>query len=193
MFRRGFKTWSEQTSARIRQKLGVPADSALDLTRVAESLGVFIVGPHELADLENKVRDRLLGANSDDWSALTVTDGSNFLIVLNTSHAPTRRNSDLAHEIAHIILGHEPSKMFMSSASDFAIRAHDAAQEEEAAWLAGALLLPREALLKLRRERVSDEETYKNYQVSKAMLRYRVSVTGVDAQMGRVAGWRRKK
>ena len=193
MFRRGFKTWSEQTSARIRQKLGLPEDSPLDLIRLAESLGVFVAGPHQLSDLDPGSRDRLLGANSDEWSALTVTDGSNSLILLNTSHAPTRRNSDLAHEIAHIILGHEPSKMFISSTSNFAIRTHDVSQEEEASWLAGALLLPRIALLRLRRENVGDEQACKKYVVSPAMLRYRRSVTGVDVQLRRTSRWKRSK
>ena len=193
MFRRGFKTWSEQTSARIRQKLGLPEDSPLDLIRVAESLGVFVASPQELSDLDAISRDRLLGANSDEWSALTVTDGSNSLIVLNASHAPSRRNSDLAHEIAHIILGHEPSKMFISSTSNFAIRTHDASQEEEAAWLAGTLLLPRLALLRLRRENIGDEEACKRYAVSPVMLRYRRSVTGVDVQLGRMSRWKRAK
>jgi hypothetical protein len=193
MFRRGFKTWSEQTSARIRQKLGLLEDSPLDPIRVAESLGVFVASAHQLPDLDPGCRNRLLGANSDEWSALTVTDGSNFLIVLNTTHAPNRRNSDLAHEIAHIILGHEPSKMFISSTSNFAIRTHDASQEEEAAWLAGALLLPRLALLRLRRENIGDEEACKRYAVSLAMLRYRRSVTGVDVQLGRMSRWKRTK
>lgn len=81
--------------------------------------------------------------------------------------------------------------MFISSTSNFAIRTHDASQEEEAAWLAGALFLPRLALLKLRRENVSDEEAWKRYAVSPAMLRYRRSVTGVDVQLGRMSRWRR--
>jgi Zn-dependent peptidase ImmA (M78 family) len=141
------------------------------------------VSPTELSELAEDVRRRLLHDHSNCWSAITVTAGGSHLIVVNPSHARTRLNSSLAHEIAHIILGHEPSMMFMSPNSGMALRTHNEEQEEEANWLAGCLLLPREALMLIRRMGKSPEDACLEYGVSTAMLRFRFNVTGVDLQL----------
>src|ERR1700690_149796 len=146
MFRRGFKTWAERTSLRARQRLKLSSSSPLDPLLLAELLGVTVLPSNELSEIPEDVRRRLETDHSNCWSAITVTGGNGHLIVTNPSHAKTRLNSDLAHEIAHIILGHEPSMMFMSPNSGTALRTHNEEQEEEANWLAGCLLIPREAL-----------------------------------------------
>ncbi len=188
MFRRGFKTWAEQTSVRVRQKLKLSPSSPLDPFRLAELLGVFVVAPKDLSDLPEDIQRRLVADHRDCWSAITVTDGRGHLIVTNPSHAQTRLNSSLAHEIAHIILGHELSMMFMSPNSGMALRTHNEEQEEEANWLAGCLLLPREALLLMRRTGRSDDDACSEYGVSSAMLRFRLNLTGVDVQFRRTRG-----
>lgn len=186
MFRRGFKTWSEQTSARIRQKLKLAPSAPLDPASLADYLGVAVVSPSDLPELAVEVQHRLLREHEDNWSAITVTSGTQHLIVLNSAHPPTRKNSSLAHEMAHIILGHEPAMMFMSPATGSCLRTFNEEQEEEANWLAGALLLPRDALLLIRRRRISDEDGCREYGVSPAMWRYRFNVTGVDVQLRRM-------
>lgn len=193
MFRRGFKTWAEQTSLRVRQNLELSPSSPLDPFRLAELLGVSVVSPNDLAELGDDIRHRLVNDHRDCWSAITVTDGSGHLIVTNPAHARTRLHSDLAHEIAHIVLGHEPSMMFMSPNSGMALRTHNEEQEEEANWLAGCLLLPRKAVMFIRRRGMPDEQACSEYGVSGAMLRFRLNVTGVDVQMRRARGLRRER
>ena len=46
----------------------------------------------------------------------------------------------------------------------------------------GVLLLPRDALVHIRRQGSSDEEVVAEYGASKRMYTYRVSMTGVDRQ-----------
>ena len=128
--------------------------------------------------------------HSDAWSAITVSDGKNHLIVLNPTHAPTRTNSSLAHEIAHVLLGHEPSIMFVMPQSDIVLRTHNKEQEDEANWLAGCILLPRDALLRVRRIGLTDDQICVGYGVSPAMLRFRINATGVDAQVRRTNAYR---
>lgn len=188
MFRRGFKTWAEQTAARVRQKLKLSPTAPLDPGKLAELLAVSVLRPNDLSELDPNVNHRLTHDHEESWSAITVTDGSNHLIVINSAHAPTRLNSSLAHELAHIILGHEPSMMFISPGSGIALRTHNEDQENEANWLSGCLLLPRDALLHIRRHRLNDEQACSEYAVSQAMLRYRFNVTGVDVQLRRSRG-----
>jgi len=185
MFRRGFKTWAEEVALRVRHKLKLAPNAPLDVFQLAELLSVPVLRPDDLGALPEDCKRRLTTAHSDVWSAITVTNGKHYLIVVNTAHAPTRRNSDLAHELAHVILGHEPSMMFASPASGIALRTHNKEQEDEANWLAACLLLPRDALFAIRRRRLIDEEAAREYGVSPAMLRFRLNASGVDIQLRR--------
>jgi hypothetical protein len=191
MFRRGFKTWAEEISLRVRRKLKLPDAAPLDPLQLADLLSVLVLPPSDLRDMPEECRRRLTNDHSDNWSAITVANGKHHLIVINTAHAATRRNSDLAHELAHVILGHEPSMMFASPGSGIALRTHNKEQEDEANWLAGCLLLPRDALLSIRRRRLTDEEACQEFGVSLAMLRFRVNASGVDIQLRRAGKWRR--
>lgn len=57
--------------------------------------------------------------------------------------------------------------------------------EDEADWLAGALLLPRQALVEHRRRGLSVEQIARHHAVSRQMCEWRVRMTGVDLQLRR--------
>ncbi|TAN20936.1 MAG: ImmA/IrrE family metallo-endopeptidase [Acidobacteria bacterium] len=185
MFRRGFKTWSEETAAHVRQALQIAMDAPLEPLRMAEYLSVPVLRPLDLSGLAPEVIGRLSASHREAWSAITVANGRHKLIVINPAHSQARQNSSLAHELAHIILDHEPSLMFMAPGSGAVLRTHNKEQEDEAGWLAGTLLLPRAALLKIRRRRLTNEEACTEYFVSAAMLRFRLNATGVNVQIRR--------
>jgi len=186
MFRRGFKTWSEETAGRVRQALRIAPDAPLNPALLAELLKTPVLSPEQFPDLSSEVVERLVSVHRGEWSAITVTEGLHRLIVLNSAHSSTRQNSSLAHEIAHVILNHEPSLMFLAPGSGVNLRTHNKDQEEEAGWLSSCLLLPRAALLSIRRKRLTDEQACSEYIVSREMLRYRLNATGVDLQMRRL-------
>ena len=73
------------------------------------------------------------------------------------------------------------------------LRSYDDQQEAEAAWLSGCLLLPRPALLRIAKLKLSDREAAARYGVSEQLLRYRKDITGVTRQLERrrAAGRRR--
>ena len=186
MFRRGFKTSSEETAVKIRRKLQLAPHAPIDPAAIALLLAVPVLLLKELSELPDEVRIRLMQDHSDAWSAITVSDGNKHLIVLNPTHAATRTNSSLAHEIAHLILGHEPSMMFMTPQSGVSLRTYNKDQEDEANWLAGCILLPREALLYARRLGLSNDQICDQYEVSPAMCRFRLNATGVDVHVKRM-------
>lgn len=176
---------------RVRAKLSLGAIAPLDPCQLADLISVPVLSPGDVRDLPDDCRSRLTNEHSDNWSAITVQNANHHLVVLNAGRAVTRRNSDLAHELAHLILAHEPSMMFVSPDSGIALRTHNKEQEEEANWLAGCLLLPRDALLSIRRRGLSDSEACREYGVSAAMLRFRLNASGVDIQLRRAKTWRR--
>jgi Zn-dependent peptidase ImmA (M78 family) len=87
------------------------------------------------------------------------------------------------HELAHIILGHELAFAMFSDSGDFTPSTYDQDQEDEAAWLGATLLLPRPALLWMRRRCLSDEEASTHFGVSPDLLRWRIRMTGIDYQL----------
>ena len=86
------------------------------------------------------------------------------------------------HELAHLLLGHEPSTVFFPGQENLALRGFNKSAEDEANWLAGALLLPRDALVELRAKRRPKEVACDEFGVSRQMLDFRMRVTGVERQ-----------
>lgn len=62
------------------------------------------------------------------------------------------------------------------------LESYDHQQEEQADWLSGCLLLPRDALVHIKKRRIETSAAAKQYGVSVAMLRYRMGVSGVNYQ-----------
>lgn len=182
MFQRGFKTRCEDLSLHVRQQLKVLPEAPLVPERLAEYLGVILWSLQDIAGLASDVRQRLEGVWSDEWSALTLVDGTSPVIVFNAAHSRRRRSSTLMHEFAHLMLEHTPGNMFFGQ-NGLALRTYEPNQESEANWLAGCLLLPRAALVAARKVGMSEEELCDRYGVSSEMTRFRINATGVDRQL----------
>ena len=93
-----------------------------------------------------------------------------------------RRASDIMHELAHLILSHQPATVVMSQDGSFAMRSYDQAQEDEANWLAWCILLPREALMHCRRLNHSTAQIAEAYDVTETLVNFRLRMTGVESQ-----------
>lgn len=183
--RRGFKAWCERAAGDYRRTLGVSPTAAFDPNRLAAHLGVRVTTPAGIPTLSAAARRQLLETDPDSWSAVTLVRGNAGLVVLNSAHSEARRRSSLAHELAHLILNHaadathlgEPGLLFRGS--------FDREQEEEATWLAGCLLVPRDGLLAARRQTDSEEALARRFEVSRDLIRWRLRMTGVLRQVRR--------
>jgi hypothetical protein len=63
------------------------------------------------------------------------------------------------------------------------LRDYDKKEEEEADWLSGCLLVPRDALISIKRRRLDDGDACLEYGVSQRMLSWRVATTGIRRQV----------
>ena len=108
-----------------------------------------------------------------------------FAIVLNPAHKITRQRNDLMHELAHVELCHAPVRVEVSETGLLLLSDYSDEQEQEADWLAAALLLPRDGLIQMRSARQSSAEIANRYGVSEALCEWRLRMTGVDVQLGR--------
>ncbi len=183
---RGFKTWAERTSASIREELDLPAHAPLTLEKMAEFLDVLLLSPHEVVGLSEEAKAQLLVNDVEGWSAVTCMPGDRRIVIFNPTHSIGRRSSDIAHELAHILLGHEPGKMVISQGGEMIMRNFDQKQEEEADWLGWSLLLPREALAHAAKLGRTHEQIAREYRVSRQLVEYRIRMTGIDTQFRRL-------
>lgn len=109
LFRRGFKTKADNWSVEYRAKLFQQACSPLDAFKLAGHMNVHIypaseilTSPDDLAQLAGKD-----GFDDCGWSALTMdTVAGNTIIIHNHNHSDVRQQSNIMHELAHILCEH---------------------------------------------------------------------------------------
>ncbi len=177
--RRGFKSEAERIAENARSELGVGAAEPVSLEELAKLLGIEIRAGDELIPRQRFVELNRIQPGA--FSACTFRPSPDRLVVVyNPVSARSRRNSDIAHELSHVLLNHELSRV--EKLGDFAFLSCDPTQEEEAAWLSGCLLLPRELLLAGVRNGLSTKDIANQCEVSENMVTYRLNVTAVRRQ-----------
>jgi hypothetical protein len=185
VFDRGFKKWCENVSLQQRHQLDLPSHSPLDPHQLARRMGIQVVTPDQIPGIDPGSLRVLLRDEPGSWSAVTISEGSRHVIVLNSAHSGGRPASDLMHELAHILLGHTPARVDVSEDGLLMLNTYDRQQEDGAGWLAGCLLLPRVGLEWIHQQGLELKVEARRYGVSLAMLQYRLKVTGVERQFGR--------
>jgi Zn-dependent peptidase ImmA (M78 family) len=107
------------------------------------------------------------------FSAGTFLLGAKRLLIFNDGNDGGRQASDVAHELAHLILGHTAG----AALDENGCRQYDRAQEAEAEWLGPALLISEDAALHIARQGWSIAETAQRYNVTEDVARFRLNVT----------------
>jgi Zn-dependent peptidase ImmA (M78 family) len=179
--KRGFKSQCERRSVEIRKGFDLKPDDPLSAFALAKNMQVLVWNERDITGLDETDLLRLTQNDPDSWSGFIIRIEDRNLIVYNSTQSPARINSVVMHELSHIMLGHE-----LTSASVwdgyFVPTTYDDDQEDEADWLAGTLLLPRPALLKIKYRNMIDSEATEHFKVSNQMLTWRVRMTGVAYQ-----------
>lgn len=181
--RRGFKTWCENAAASYRRDLGLDRAAPLDPLVLARHLNIVVWSPAEIPGIKKDVLNHLTVIDPDSWDAVTIRSDSVIAVILNSASERGRRNNSLAHELSHIILEHEPAHVFHTPDGHMMMNEYNAVHEEEANCLAGALLLPREALLKALKAGQGDSAMARYFGVSVDLLRMRRNTTGINRQL----------
>ena len=184
MLVRGFKAKAERLAASIRQDAGLNVMDRLDPLSLARRLGIDAITVSELGEFGASSRSvrRLLSPDAP-FSALTICVGAHRLIVYNEQHPPGRRANSLAHELSHVILKHPASPALFEGGQ----RYWDARLEDEANWLAGALLVPRDGAFGWLRAGGDMADGAQHFGVSLELFRWRANQTGVVHQLRAMA------
>lgn len=182
--RHSFKTRAEKTACDRRSKLGLAAHAPLSAKKLLADLDLLVLQPTDIPGLKSEVIHEMLNGSSEYWFAVTIYDarGQPF-IIHNSDHAPTRQESDLMHEAAHILCKHPAGKIVRMGELSF--RSYDEEHEEEAKWLGACLQITRCGLLWAIGRHMTTEQMGEHFCASEALVRFRRNVTGVDVQMTR--------
>lgn len=160
--RRGFKAEAEREAARVRKELGLSPHDRLDPRDLASHLSVLIVDAAELVDIAELEELERLQAFA--FSAATFDIEDRKIIVVSPLRNSGRQNSDIAHELAHLMLKHDLSEIREVDGMPFRTCKPD--EEEEATAFGGTLLLPRPLLLSATRRGANVDQIATQYDVT---------------------------
>lgn len=178
--RRGFKSWAEQQAITFRETLDIHPCAPLAAARLAQHLDVPIINPSHVPDMPIHHMKQLLEIDQWSWSGVTIVYEDAMLIIKNSSHPLGRQESDVMHELSHVICKHAAARVVQHPSLPLAQREYDVAQEKEAAWLGSCLQLPRSALSWAVKRRMSHANIAEHFGATEDMVSYRRRMTGVD-------------
>jgi len=121
------------------------------------------------------------------WSAALVPNGTGQFIVENDVHTHRRRRSNIAHEMAHLLLEHEFDRILFTNGKRGCANPASKEMETQAAELSGELLLPAAAARRAAVYGLSDDQVAERFDVSAEFARWRLNVTGARRIASRTA------
>ncbi len=181
ILKRGFKSKAEKLAMNYREALGIHPCAPLCAHKLAEYLEAPVYSATEFLTQPDQI-ELLSGENGNacGWSALTmITHAGNRIIIHNTYHSTSRQQSDLMHELAHIICNHEHGQHNYDFDIPFGMREFNPLQEEEAKCLGSTLQLASPCLLWAVKRNFSYEEIANYFDASMDMVKYRMNMTGI--------------
>lgn len=172
-FRYGFKAEAEAYAREFREELDLLPHEPLCPRQLADKLAVPIFGLSDNPVLDADIIVHWKNCEEGGFSGLIIEDGTYKEIHHNDFHHPRRQNSNIAHELAHIILGHSLKAPIQENGE----RLYERFIEDEAKWLGTTLLLPKAATVHIVKNGLQRNEIESQYGVSDSLFQFRVRVT----------------
>lgn len=170
--RRGFKTEAKHLALELRAELGLDAHAPFDPYAFAEAYGIEVI---TLSELDHPACVHFYKADGSALSGALIPTGNGVIILENDAQPVPRRRTTMCHELAHVILEHSFALTFTANERKCGL---GGAQEEEADWLAGEILIPYDGALRLARANATDQQAAATFNVSLAVARWRMNGSG---------------
>lgn len=180
--RRGFKTEAERLAVDLRKRLGCQSNEPAPLEGVATDLDVELAPADRYVERARLEELREIQPDAFSGGTFRRSNGKS-VVVYNPLHARGRQHSDIAHELSHLLLGHNVRTI--ERVGNLKFITCDSEQEEEADWMGGCLLLPRDVLLSSASAGLSTQQIADKFETSEPMARFRLNASGVLVQVGR--------
>lgn len=177
--RRGFKAEAERLAAQVRTELRLGPYRPMDIKALARHVGAHLRAADELTSLARL--EELEALQPGAFSACTFDLGARKVIVVNPLATEQRRRSDASHEASHLLLDHKVREVEQLGGLSFFTCDPD--EEQEANWLAGCLLLPRDLLVQSLKQGLDAGAIAEANTVSIQMANFRLRATGAERQV----------
>ncbi|PKN47067.1 MAG: hypothetical protein CVU63_06815 [Deltaproteobacteria bacterium HGW-Deltaproteobacteria-20] len=168
----------EGKATELRRRLSLADDGPLDPFSLVERIeGVHAVS---VTDLPNVTPTQLgaLHRHADEWWALAYKEADGpWLILYHPWQSQARLRVTILEEIAHIHLGHKPSRVFADPATGLPRRTYGKSKEKEAYGVAAAALVPFVGMVRKLAAGASIDDVAKAYGASRALVQYRANIT----------------
>ena len=165
----------ERCAVAAKRSLGIDAGVALDPWAAATNVEVDVRGEEFFAELPQDEQRQVLEIGGHSWSAGTIIGAGEAIVFLNPTHDPHRQKATLAEELAHIVMGHPPSRIDPTTG----FRTYDGDVESQAYGVGGAMILPYGQLFRLVKQRVAARTIAERYEVSERFANYRINRAGL--------------
>jgi hypothetical protein len=181
--RRGFKAEAERLAERTRTQMSLRPADRLAIRDLAAHLRVEIIPADQLVARSRLEELDRIQPGAFSAATFRLPGGRTVAVYNPCGNDPARTNSDIGHELAHILLDHDVREIQQIAGHTFLTCNPE--QEDEATWLAGCLLLPRPLLLREARNGADADTIATRYEVSQHMARFRLNTSGVLLQASR--------
>ncbi len=175
--KRGFKANAERMAVQFRKDLEIHPCGPLCAFKLAEFLKVPVFQATQFLTEPEYIT---LLSNNCEWSALTMTNVEGVKIILHNPYSSdARQQSDLMHELAHIICNHQHEENYHDEPLPLGLRSYNSEHEEEAKCLGSTLQLAKPGLLWASKRNMTYEEIANYFTASIDMVNYRMNTTGI--------------
>ena len=167
----------EVAGLRFREIAQTPLEKPLDPFALAQQFKIQVIEPSHIRALTREELRLLTGRYASNWSGgtLALPDGWQ-LCILNPTHNAERTMATLMEEIAHVFLGHRPTKI-TTGLDGLSRRDYEPNNEREAYAVGAAALVPYAALFLGLMKGTPARRIAKRYGVSKELVEYRIKIT----------------
>jgi len=181
--RKGFVTEANDWAVELRREMNLAANDPMCPWNLAKYLGVKI---YKLCDLKACSERTLLYERRKGhcFSAAVCFDGVAAFIVMNDANEKKRQASDIAHELAHVLLRHPPANPFQTDG----VRLFSDAHELEAERLGPTLLISDAAAVRalsmVSRGLHSMQSLSDSWGITQEVLQMRINLSGAKRRLG---------
>jgi hypothetical protein len=180
MVQRWTKKALQELALSVRKEINTGAHGRLDLGQLAAEYGIPVYAMSDLIDsgCSPEAMAHFTARRPEAWSAALVPLGTARFIVENCAHTLQRRRSNVAHELAHLVLEHDFDGILFTDSGCRELGQEMAAKEQQANDLAGELLIPTSAAIPAALAKRSNEEVAEQFDVSVPFAIWRMNVSG---------------
>lgn len=168
----------ENRAQELRRKLQLGPADVLNPFTLADVMGVKVLSFDGVEGLSTAHRRRLIAEDPDGWSAGTLVLNGLPIVVLNPTHADTRRRATLMEELSHVHLRHKPSELTIMR-EGVAFRSFKQSQEKQAFGVGAAALIPLTLLKHAHAAAMQRTVLATHCGVSTKLVSFREQITGL--------------